>query len=242
MAYLEYVLWGYFILNPVYIYLSYEQEKQNIIAQPAKRVAMYRTWMLHLWLPVLVLMLLVNQTEISLNDIGLHWQWELANLLGVVGLLVLCGYFLFSLKQLIKNTHEHPVIRKQLTYIKWMTPSTIKEARYFIFGLSISAGICEEILFRGYLMQVLGGYFPTYAAVIISSLAFGLPHIYQGPVHILRTAIVGATMAMIYLYTDSIIIPMLLHAAFDMYGGAMAYIVFSNEPQQIIDENTCNEP
>jgi membrane protease YdiL (CAAX protease family) len=196
--------------------------------------------MLHLWLPVLILVVLVNQTEISLNDIGLQWHWDQANLICTVGFLLLCGYFLFSLKKLHKNTDDHQELRKQLTYIQWMTPSTAKEARYFILGLSISAGICEEILFRGYLMLVLGDYFPTYAVVIISSLIFGLPHIYQGAIHIFRTAIVGATMALIYLFTDSIIIPILLHAVFDMYGGAMAYIVFSNEPQQITDEkNSC---
>tara|TARA_R110002167_G_scaffold35356_4_gene112953 strand:- start:1936 stop:2664 length:729 start_codon:yes stop_codon:yes gene_type:complete len=242
MAYLEYLLWGYFILNPIYIYLTYEQEKQSVVAQPAKLVAMYRSWMLYLWLPVLVLMVLLNQTEISLSDIGLQWHWELANLLCVAALLVLCGYFLFSLNKLRKNTNDHQELRKQIAYIQWMMPSTPKEARYFILGLSISAGICEEILFRGYLMLVLGDYFPTYAVVIISSLIFGLPHIYQGAIHILRTAIVGATMALIYLFTDSIIIPIILHAVFDMYGGAMAYIVFSNEPQQIANENTCNDP
>lgn len=236
MAYLEYLLWGYFILNPLYIYLTWEQEKQSVIAQPAKRVAMYRSWMVHLWIPVLILMVVVNHTSISLNDMGIQWRWDLANQISAIALVVLCGYFLYSLKQLHENTDEHQGIRKKLAYIQWMTPSTAKEARYFIWGLSITAGICEEILFRGYLMQVLGDYFPTYAVVIISSLAFGLPHIYQGPVHIIRTAIVGTTMALIYLFTDSIIIPILLHAAFDMYGGAMAYIVFSNPSQQLLDE------
>lgn len=241
MAYLEYLLWGYFILNPLYIFLTYKKEKQNVVAQPSLRVGMYCSWMLHLILPVIVLMVFINQTSMSLENIGLKWQMDLPNLLGMVGVLVLCGYFLFSLKQLKNNTAEHSTIRKQLAYIQWMTPSNSREARYFIFGLSITAGICEEILFRGYLMQVLGGYFPTYMVVIISSLVFGLQHIYQGPIHILRTAIVGATMALIYLFTDSLIVPIILHALFDMYGGAMAYIVFSSDSEQHLDETLTSE-
>ncbi|MEP1445883.1 MAG: CPBP family intramembrane glutamic endopeptidase [Paraglaciecola sp.] len=241
MAYLEYLLWGYFILNPLYIFLTYKQEKQSVIAQPSLRLGMYKSWMLHLILPVMVLMVLTNQTTLSLDNIGLKWQIDLPNLLGMVGVLVLCGYFLFSLKQLKNNTTEHPTIRKQLAYIQWMTPSNPREARYFIFGLSITAGICEEILFRGYLMHVLGGYFPTYMVVIISSLIFGLPHIYQGPIHILRTAIVGATMALIYLFTDSLIVPIILHALLDMYGGAMAYIVFSSDSGQQLEETLPSE-
>lgn len=229
MAYLEYLLWGYFIFYPLYVFLTYEQEKQSLIAKPEKRVAMYRIWILHLWLPVLLLMLIIFQGQMSLGDIGLQWYWDLPNILCALGVIGVSGYFVFSLKQLIKNTDEHQVIRKQLEYIQWMTPTTGKEARYFILGLSISAGICEEILFRGYLMQLLGNYVPTYAVVIISSIAFGLPHLYQGPIHILRTSIVGAAMALLYLFTDSIITPILLHVVFDMYGGAMAYIVYSKK-------------
>jgi len=51
-----------------------------------------------------------------------------------------------------------------------MTPYTSKEARYFILGLSLSAGICVDILFRANQMQVLGEHVPTYAVVIISVL------------------------------------------------------------------------
>jgi membrane protease YdiL (CAAX protease family) len=219
----------------MYIYLSYEKEKLSVLEKTTRLVAMYRSWSLQLWLPSMLLMLIVNQTQISLSDLGLQWQWDLANIISSAGLLAICGYFLFSLNQLKNNTQQHQAIRKQLGYIQWMTPSTAREARYFILGLSISAGICEEILFRGYLMQALGNYLPTYAVVIISSITFGLAHIYQGAIHIVRTSIVGATMALIYLYTDSIIIPILLHVAIDMYAGAMAYIVFSSK--QVIDEN-----
>ena len=44
-------------------------------------------------------------------------------------------------------------------------------------------------------------------------------------------------MALIYLATDSIIIPMVLHAMLDMYGGAVAYIVLRKEPKEMIADN-----
>ena len=230
MEYLEYLLMGYLIIWPIYIYFTHEQEKQSVIAQPEKRISVYRATMIHLWLPVLILMLLVSQSHISMNDIGLRWHWGLASQIGVAGLILIGGYFLLSLKQLSNNSQNHQTIRKQLAYVEWLMPTTAKESRYFILGVSITAGICEELLYRGYLMQLLADYMPTYAVVIISSLAFGLGHIYQGPIHILRTALLGMVMALIYLATDSIIVPIILHAMLDMYGGAMAYTVLRKEP------------
>jgi len=238
MAYFEYLLWGYFIVNPIYIYLNYEKEKQSVIAQLTKRVTLYRSTMLHLWVPVLILMILLFHTKISMHDIGLQWHWSLANQIAVGGLILIAGYFLLSLKQLNGNTDNHQEVRKQIAYVQWIMPTTVSESRLFVLGVSITAGVCEELLFRGYLMHLLAEFMPTYGVVIVSSIAFGLPHIYQGPIHIIRTAILGVVMALIYLVTDSIIVPILLHSLLDMYSGAMAYIVLKKQPCEMIAENS----
>ncbi len=82
-------------------------------------------------------------------------------------------------------------------------------------------------------MYLLSDFMPTYMVILVSSLAFGLPHIYQGPIHVIKTAVFGGVMALTYVATDSIIVPMVLHAVLDMYSGSMAYIVFSNESQEM---------
>ncbi len=235
MATLEYLLLGYLIIWPLYSYLTYEQEIKDVIAQPKKRISVYYATMFQLWLPVLMLFILVYLGGISMSDIGLQWHWGLANQVAVIGLLIISSYFLLSLKQLRKKLENHQAIREQISYIQWLMPTSMKEARFFIWGLSITAGICEELLFRGYLILLLSGYLPTYGTVILSSIAFGLLHIYQGPIHIIKTAIFGGVMALIYLGTDSILVPIILHAVLDMYGGAMAYIVYSDQSQEMRD-------
>jgi len=237
MEYLDYLLLAYITLWSVYIYFTHEQEKQSVIAQPETRIAVYRGTMFQLWLPVLILMVLISQSSLSINDIGLRWHWGLANQIAVVVLVLISGYFLLSLKQLSENPESHQAVREQLTHVQWLMPTTAKESRYFVLGISITAGVCEELLFRGYLMQLLASYMPTYGTVIISSIAFGLPHLYQGPINIIRTAAMGVLMALIYLATDSIIVPIILHILIDMYGGAMAYIVLKNRPEEMIGEN-----
>jgi len=238
MSYLDYLLWGYFIVNPIYVYFTFEKEKQSVIDQPAKRITLYRSTILHLCLPTLILLFLVATTDTTMYDIGFKWQWGLANQIAVTGLVLLSGYLLLSLKQLSVDTVNHQAVRKQIAYIQWFMPTTIKESRLFIIGVSITAGVCEELLFRGYLMHLLTNFLPIYGVVIVSSLAFGLPHIYQGPIHIIRTTIFGVVMAMIYLLTDSILVPIFLHALLDMYGGAMAYIVLRKQPCEMMSEQS----
>ena len=223
MAYLDYILWGYFIGYPIYIFLTTEKEKQMVISNPGKRINVYRSTMLFLWVPTLILLTMVFGSELSMADIGLKWQWTIANQIAVVAVILLGAYFVVSLKQLNKDNEAKKAALEQLDYVQWLMPSNTKELRYFTFGVSVAAGVCEELLFRGDLLYVLGAHMPIWGAVIVSSLAFGAGNIYQGPIHVLRTAVLGAVMAGVYLVTDSIIIPIVLHTLIDVYSGALGY-------------------
>lgn len=227
---MEYLLWAYFVLYPVYIYFTWEADKRLVLSNPMKRLSVYASTIIMLWLPVVLLMFVVfegtENQRVSLESIGLVLKWDWPNFLGLAGVFLLSGYFYYSLKQLKNNDAEQQTLREQMAYIQWFLPTNNKEYQWFIFGVSVSAGICEEVLFRGYLMQVLDSYVPTYGAVFIASILFGLPHIYQGPVHVIRTAVIGVIMALAYLATGSLLVPILLHIVLDMYGGALAYMVF----------------
>jgi len=227
---MEYLLWAYFLLYPVYIYFTSEADKRLVLSSANKRIGLYVSTIVMLWLPVLVLMFVVFQSgagsNLGFDDIGFVFKWDWVNQLGLFLVLLLAGYFYYSLQQLKNKDEEQKALKSQMAYIQWFLPTNPREYRLFMFGVSVSAGICEEILFRGYLMHALGDYLPTYGAVIISSILFGLPHIYQGAIHVIRTAVLGLIMALIYLATESLLVPILLHIMVDMYGGALAYMVF----------------
>jgi CAAX protease family protein len=69
----------------------------------------------------------------------------------------------------------------------------------------IGAAICEEIVFRGFLVgrieTAFGGpsRLATGAAVLLSSVVFGAAHAYQGPTGILITALLGLLFAFVYV-------------------------------------------
>ena len=49
------------------------------------------------------------------------------------------------------------------------------------FGVSLTAGVCEEIIFRGYMMQQVTAWTRSpVAAIVLTSLVFGSLHLYEG--------------------------------------------------------------
>ena len=70
----------------------------------------------------------------------------------------------------------------------------------------LGAAICEEIVFRGFLIGRLEVAFggpsriAIAAAVLLSSVLFGFAHTYQGPTGILITGVLGLIFACVYAY------------------------------------------
>jgi CAAX protease family protein len=70
----------------------------------------------------------------------------------------------------------------------------------------LGAAICEEIVFRGFLIGRLEAAFggasrvATAAAVLLSSMLFGLAHTYQGPTGVLITGTLGFIFACVFAY------------------------------------------
>jgi uncharacterized protein len=83
--------------------------------------------------------------------------------------------------------------------------------------MSINAGLVEEVLMRLALPALLfGATGSAIIAVVTSILFFGALHVYQGPLGILGTTIVGAVMMALYLLTGNILVPIVVHALIDL--------------------------
>jgi CAAX protease family protein len=77
-----------------------------------------------------------------------------------------------------------------------LMPETLREKLWALFGMSPTAGICEEFLYRGFLLAEVSGWSHSVVwGVVVSSAAFGLAHIYQGANGMLRAALLGAMLA-----------------------------------------------
>jgi membrane protease YdiL (CAAX protease family) len=84
--------------------------------------------------------------------------------------------------------------------------------------VSLTAGITEEVIYRGFLIFAFSYLFPDLSiwfTVVLSSLLFGLAHTYQGIKGVLQTTVVGVIFSILYIGVGSILPLMLLHFLID---------------------------
>ncbi len=115
-------------------------------------------------------------------------------------------------------------VRQKLEYAEPLLPHAPAERALFR-ALSVSAGICEEILFRGFLLWMAAAWAGPVAGVILSSLLFGLGHIYLGFAQVPKTAILGVILACLVMGCGSLWPAMLIHAAVDWHSGDLGYSI-----------------
>jgi membrane protease YdiL (CAAX protease family) len=97
-----------------------------------------------------------------------------------------------------------------------LLPATTHERLLWV-AVAVSAGICEEIVFRGWLLSTLHGTLRLdgTALVLVAAVLFGLAHSYQGATGVVLTAFAGALFCGLYVVTGSLLVPILLHILID---------------------------
>jgi uncharacterized protein len=113
-------------------------------------------------------------------------------------------------------------LREKLAPLRALLPHTPEEFRLFV-PFCLTAGICEELLFRGYLVWVLQAWIGLWAAAGVSMVVFGVAHAYQGFQFGVRAFFAGAAMGLLALATGSILPGMALHALIDLGSGWVTY-------------------
>jgi membrane protease YdiL (CAAX protease family) len=97
-----------------------------------------------------------------------------------------------------------------------LLPSSRMEKLWAVLFLAPTAALCEEFLYRGYLMSQLSQWFHSVPwAWGVSSAAFGLAHTYQRINGILRAALLGALLAYPVVRLGSIYPSMAAHFLID---------------------------
>lgn len=88
------------------------------------------------------------------------------------------------------------------------------------FALAITAGLCEEFLYRGFAMAALAHVgLNAGLVVLVSSILFGLAHSYQGRGGIVMTFVVGLALGASRLTYNSLVPAIFWHSAIDIVAG-----------------------
>lgn len=100
----------------------------------------------------------------------------------------------------------------------------------WMYPLCVTAGFCEELLYRRFVVWGLSVPLGWWAATAVSVLAFGFMHAYQGTSGILRTAATGLVMTVFVAVTRSLWPAMVLHAVIDVGSATLLNVVLRDNP------------
>lgn len=221
------------IYEPVYGYFDFQRFKKRVRENTKERVRYYKKVMIGLWVPTIIILGMVLIGPLTSGDIGLRGiQWNSQTLgpwvtyiaigLGIVYLLILIYYVVGTrvseqLRNKLIQAQKHELAKSQFTEIM---PVSGEDKKVWTF-VSWTAGITEEIIYRGFLIFSLSVLFPSFsiwAVLFISSLLFGIAHTYQGFGNVIRTSLVGLFFAILYIGLGSIIPLIVLHFLIDYVG------------------------
>lgn len=216
------------VVYPVAGYMSFQRLKKRIAeGYPADRPKLYRhTVTGHSLLLVAGLYLWFSAGR-SPAGIGLSIDLNAGFLVSVPFVVTGIALLVGQLRQARRGDRELlDAMDASFGSIRHLLPRTRHELRGF-YRVGASAGIVEEILWRGYLLAYLETFLPMGVAAAVVIAVFGLAHAYQGIASIPRITLAGAAFTGLYLLSGSIWLPVALHAAVDMLQGRMAYEVIT---------------
>jgi membrane protease YdiL (CAAX protease family) len=136
-----------------------------------------------------------------LRDMGIAAAFWLA----AAGTLQLVGGLLFAHTQ--RPNQDFLLPHRAGEFLVWI-------------ALSVSAGICEEAIFRGYLQHQFAAFTRSApAGIILSAIAFGAGHAYQGARMTILIAVYGLMFGLLAHWRSSVRPGMIAHAWQDSLSG-----------------------
>jgi CAAX protease family protein len=89
-------------------------------------------------------------------------------------------------------------------------------------ALSASAGVCEEIVFRGYFQKQFQALTGSIAlAIVLQALVFGVGHAYQGMKQVVVISVLGALYGVLAAWRKNLRPGMIAHTWSDVFGGLL---------------------
>ena len=192
---------------------------RRIARHPELRARFYIMGIFGQWLMLVPLVVIVLGLGWSAQLLGLRGPDYLWLFLPISLVLVLVVYAqVFYIGRVARTSEGRNQLRQSMSGPLHMLPRTPRE-RALWFVLSLTAGFCEELLYRGFMPAYLVHIFPGvsfFLAILISAALFGLGHIYQKLTGVLGTGVMGLLFGFLYFFTGSLYLPMIVHALFDM--------------------------
>ena len=225
------VVAGYLVVGEPFVgHVLHRRFEGRLRTDDGARRSFYARLLVLEWgLAVLALVVWLSASGVDAGAVGLRWPRSWPGPLAVATTVLVLGFVVVSTRALRSGAlaqgaselrrpgegrHSEPAAHATLALL----PRTTGERRLFTL-VGVTAGVCEEWLYRGFFLAVVtavGDGLPAPVLVAVGAVAFGLAHAYQGVAGIVTTGVLGGVMAGLYLGTGSLLLPVLLHALIDL--------------------------
>ena len=102
--------------------------------------------------------------------------------------------------------------------VRTLLPQRALETAAWIL-VAVSAGFCQELVFRGYLQQQFHAFTGSLpAAIALQAFVFGIGHFYEGTWAVTKIVLYGALFGALAAWRRSLRPGMIAHAWSDLYG------------------------
>lgn len=202
-------IWGALMLVPIPVLVA-RQTAMMPEATTLPRRQLYTSTIVGLWILAAITTIAARWSAVDAAQLGLVLPAALP-LLGWSAGLTAAGLAIVLVSRVL-GVRESDMTRRML-------PDTRAERMAFT-ALSLTAGFCEELIFRGFLlhlMHVAAG--SMIVAVVVTSAIFGAMHAYQQPGGAIRAGVLGALLSLPVALTGSIVASIIAHAALDIIAG-----------------------
>ena len=191
---------------------------QHPVAKSGGKIPQYAITMAWEWLLFGFVMWGVRKSGTTLkNLIGGRWEHIEDFLLDAaiaVGFWFLSAAVLLAIAYAVGMTNPAR-IREAQKQVEFLLPESGLEMTVAIL-LSITAGFCEEVIFRGYLQRQLGALARNaWAGILLSGIAFGCAHGYEGWRRMIMIAVYGMLFGLLAHFRRSLRPGMMTHALHD---------------------------
>ncbi|MBK6499644.1 MAG: CPBP family intramembrane metalloprotease [Saprospiraceae bacterium] len=170
-----------------------------------------------------------NISDRSWIKLGIQWPYLDGNLLLLI-FLVAAIY----LSDLIHYQFNKSYKANKIKELSNIIPMTWAEYQHYIF-LAVAAGISEEIIFRGFLINYMltlltEASYASILSVLIPAIVFSLSHLYQGWWAVLKIMLIAALFGWIFLQTGSLLIIVIVHILIDLISGLTGVLSDGEDP------------
>ncbi|AHM60643.1 abortive infection bacteriophage resistance protein, Abi superfamily [Flammeovirgaceae bacterium 311] len=201
----------------MYFVLTYRKIHNSIRLDGKYRLTDYKRTIVIFWLATALIVFRAVLRNSLIDDF-----YPVFNTTGIILSILLVAFIIFQTIQAKITIKTASVVKANMEYIYHYLPKTPKELRWFT-GLSLSAGICEEIIFRLFLFEFLLDYTHISIALVVVNALFAITHIGSGKQNLFSSFFLGILFSTIYYFTNNIWIVITLHAAIDVHAGIIGY-------------------